>query len=54
MRLIAAAQIRHGQHLRPCGDRSSLWECFTVADSKILFWYNVKGSRTTHAISEAL
>lgn len=28
--------------IHPCGNKRSLDECFTIDESNIIFWYNVK------------
>jgi len=38
--LKAAAVEQYGS-IEPCGDKTHLDQCFTVADNKILFWFNV-------------
>ncbi|MCP3927315.1 MAG: hypothetical protein GY714_32565 [Desulfobacterales bacterium] len=39
-----------GSELIPCGKRSTLDECFTVFENKILFWFNTTNSSSTQMI----
>jgi hypothetical protein len=40
----------HGMNIRPCADRQSLSDCFTVNLNKLYFWFNTEDGNT-HALS---
>lgn len=49
--LIKQAKKRHSK-IYPCGKMTSLRECFTELEDRMLFWYNTK-DRNTHVVMSA-
>ncbi len=52
MKLIQRALDKH-EKIFPCGDAALLEECFTVAEDRLLFWYNTEDD-STHLLEEVL
>jgi hypothetical protein len=44
--LIAKARARHGANIRPTAGRSSLNQCFSVFNGKLVLWYNDESAST--------
>ncbi len=48
-KLINEALDLH-EEIYPCGSKRSILDCFTVEDSKMLFWFNT-ADHSTHLLS---
>ena len=48
--LIKQAKKRHSR-IYPCGMKSSLRECFTELEDRMLLWYNTKDKNTHVAMA---
>ena len=42
--------IKKYRQIYPCGIRKDLWDCFTVMDGRIVFWFNT-ADNTTHLLT---
>jgi hypothetical protein len=47
--MIAEARKKHGDGITPCTSKSSLHDCFTVENGRVIFWYNTPDG-STHTI----
>ncbi|MCU0608175.1 MAG: hypothetical protein MUF22_00210 [Chitinispirillaceae bacterium] len=47
--MIQQAMQRYNR-IYPCGTKRSLYECFTEAEGKLIFWFNTD-DQTTHLIT---
>jgi hypothetical protein len=43
--LIEKARKKH-KIIKPCGERASLYECFTYHPDKVVFWFNSEDNST--------
>ena len=50
--LIKAAVSKY-ETIAPCSDKTSLEECFTVDNDKLLFWFNTPDC-STHLLVEVM
>ncbi len=50
--MIDKAEHLYGE-IYPCTGKTSLWDCFTVEDRKVVLWFNTSDN-TTHNVSENL
>lgn len=51
-RLIARARKLY-RTIAPCGERSTIDDCFTVDRNRLIFWFNT-ADESTHMMSVAL
>jgi len=40
-------------HIYPCGNKESFYECFTINEKNLVFWFNTK-DHSTHMLKESL
>jgi hypothetical protein len=43
--LIQKALLKHGE-IFPCNNKADLYDCFTLEENHLIFWYNLS-SKTT-------
>jgi hypothetical protein len=51
--LIVKAMEKYGW-IKPCSNKNSLSECFTVESDKVLFWFNTSDNNTHILTAEAV
>jgi hypothetical protein len=52
LKLILQAKKLYN-HIDPCGNKDTLYECFTINENKLIFWFNTK-DHSTHMIKVSL